>query len=112
MAELRDAVLEDANTLECVHRSMRQALLPEVLFHDPEFACGITTTRSLTGWTIHRIACKQARLNALGKRFYRKLVSDQQARYDSMGRQAISRTLEGERHANMLTQPVLYAEHT
>ena len=36
IVELRDAVLEDANTLERVHRAMRQGLLPEVLFHDHE----------------------------------------------------------------------------
>lgn len=36
MVELRDAVLEDANTLERVHRAMRQGLLPEVVYHDHE----------------------------------------------------------------------------
>ncbi len=36
IVELRDAVLEDANTLERVHRAMRQGLVPEVIFHDHE----------------------------------------------------------------------------
>lgn len=36
IVELRDAVLEDANTLERIHRAMRQGLVPDVLFHDHE----------------------------------------------------------------------------
>lgn len=38
MVELRDAVLEDGNTLERIQRSLRQGLLTEFTFHDHELA--------------------------------------------------------------------------
>jgi len=36
MIELRDAVLEDANTLERIQASLDQGLLNEFIFHDHE----------------------------------------------------------------------------
>ena len=38
MVELRDAVLEDANTLERVQSSLNQGLIKEFIFHDHELA--------------------------------------------------------------------------
>lgn len=38
MVELRDAVLEDGNTLERIQRSLKQQLIPEFVFHDHELA--------------------------------------------------------------------------
>jgi hypothetical protein len=38
MVELRDAVLEDGNTLERIQRSLKQGLIDEFLFHDHELA--------------------------------------------------------------------------
>jgi phenylpropionate dioxygenase-like ring-hydroxylating dioxygenase large terminal subunit len=38
MVELRDAVLEDGNTLERIQRSLRQGLIKEFVFHDHELA--------------------------------------------------------------------------
>ena len=38
MVELRDAVLEDGNTLERIHNSLKQGLLKEFIFHDHELA--------------------------------------------------------------------------
>lgn len=38
MVELRDAVLEDGNTLERIQRSLRQGLIDEFTFHDHELA--------------------------------------------------------------------------
>lgn len=38
MIELRDAVLEDANSLECIQPSLDQRLLNEFVFHDNELA--------------------------------------------------------------------------
>ncbi|MEM7543883.1 MAG: SRPBCC family protein [Pseudomonadota bacterium] len=38
MVELRDAVLEDGNTLERIQHSLRQGLLKEFVFHDHELA--------------------------------------------------------------------------
>jgi len=38
MIELRDAVLEDANTLERIQASLDQGLLNEFIFHDHELA--------------------------------------------------------------------------
>lgn len=38
MVELRDAVLEDGNTLERIQRSLNQGLIPEFVFHDHELA--------------------------------------------------------------------------
>jgi len=38
MVELRDAVLEDGNTLERIQRSLKQGLIEEFLFHDHELA--------------------------------------------------------------------------
>lgn len=38
MVELRDAVLEDGNTLERIQRSLKQGLIKEFVFHDHELA--------------------------------------------------------------------------
>ena len=38
MVELRDAVLEDCNTLERIQQSLDQGLLKEFIFHDHELA--------------------------------------------------------------------------
>lgn len=38
MVELRDAVLEDGNTLERIQRSMNQGLIKEFVYHDHELA--------------------------------------------------------------------------
>lgn len=38
MVELRDAVLEDGNTLERIQQSLRQGLIKEFVFHDHELA--------------------------------------------------------------------------
>ena len=38
MVELRDAVLEDCNTLERIQNSLDQGLIEEFLFHDHELA--------------------------------------------------------------------------
>lgn len=38
MVELRDAVLEDGNTLERIHRAMKQGLIKEFVYHDHELA--------------------------------------------------------------------------
>ena len=38
MVELRDAVLEDCNTLERIQQSLDQGLLKEFVFHDHELA--------------------------------------------------------------------------
>ena len=38
MVELRDAVLEDCNTLEAIQAAMDQGLVPEFTLHDHELA--------------------------------------------------------------------------